>query len=307
MSPVIQKTLVLRSFVEGEVLRCTDQRTDPAGKGFNSGRMLAQNGDPAVVLSTAGGTNGTILKALVARDGIPAEWVETGGDVRYCYTILNRGSFSTTELVEEARPVDTETDTAVREVFQRLLETAGTVVITGSKPAGFSGDLYPSMVRDAKARGLTVVLDVRKDDLLKSLPHRPDVIKPNFVEFGTTFFDDFASTEQREAAGEMEKVTEKMLELYREFGTASIISRGSRSTIYEEAGEIRTLTPEKLTPLNTVGCGDAMTAGIASVFAAAAAGPEERTGLITRAVRQGQQWAAQNALQLPPGSLLPGR
>ena len=33
-----------------------------------------------------------------------------------------------------------------------------------------------------------MVLDYRKDDLLQSLPHRPDVVKPNWAEFVETFF-----------------------------------------------------------------------------------------------------------------------
>lgn len=33
-----------------------------------------------------------------------------------------------------------------------------------------------------------MVLDYRKDDLLHSLPHGPDVVKPNFAEFLDTFF-----------------------------------------------------------------------------------------------------------------------
>ena len=33
-----------------------------------------------------------------------------------------------------------------------------------------------------------MVLDYRQDDLLHCLPHLPDVIKPNFMEFVQTFF-----------------------------------------------------------------------------------------------------------------------
>ena len=308
-SPVIQKTLLLDSFHEGEVVRCTDQRTDPAGKGFNCGRILVQNGLSPVVLSTVGGSTGPILESLVKRDEIPVEWVRTEGEVRYCYTLLDRERGTTTELVEEARPVTEKEERRLRETFEQLIErigAEGTVVIAGSKPKGFSDEIYPWMVARAKERGLRVVLDMRKGDLLASLPHRPDVIKPNFVEFGTTFFRHFASTEGREAEGDMDPVREKMIELYREYGTASIISRGKRPTLYLENGSIKTMEPESIEPLNTVGCGDAMTAGIASVIARGGA-PGEEEGLISRAVRRGHEWARLNALQLPPGSVRPRR
>lgn len=312
-SPVIQKTLLLDSFHEGEVVRCADQRTDPAGKGFNCGRILVQNGDAAVVLSTIGGSTGPILKNLVERDEIPVEWVRTEGEVRYCYTLLDRERCTTTELVEEARRVTEDEEPRLREAFESLLErigAEGTVVIAGSKPEGFSKDLYPRMVARAKDAGLRVVLDMRKEDLLASLPYRPDIIKPNFVEFGNTFFPDFESTEGREHPSDMDRVREKMLELYGEFGTTSIISRGKRATLYVEDGNVRTMEPERIEPLNTVGCGDAMTAGIASVLARGGAvgpAPAEDEGLITGAVRTGHEWARLNALQLPPGSVLPGR
>ncbi|MFP4563912.1 MAG: 1-phosphofructokinase family hexose kinase [Spirochaetia bacterium] len=308
-SPVIQKTLLLDSFYEGEVVRCADQRSDPAGKGFNCGRILVQNGLSPVVLSTVGGSTGPILKSLVERDEIPVEWVETEGEVRYCYTLLDRERGTTTELVEEARPVTEEEARRLKDTYEGLLlgiGSQGTVVIAGSKPKGFSDDIYPWMVARAKEEGLRVVLDMRKGDLLGSLPHRPDGIKPNFVEFGTTFFDDFASTEGEEAEEDMDPVRDKMLELYREYGTTSIISRGKRPTLYVENGSIKTMEPESIEPLNTVGCGDAMTAGIASVIARGGV-PGEEEGLISRAVETGHEWARLNALQLPPGSIRPGR
>jgi 1-phosphofructokinase/tagatose 6-phosphate kinase len=317
-SPVIQKTLVLNSFNEGEVVRCADQRTDPAGKGFNCGRILVQNGISTVVLSTLGGSTAPILKSLVERDEIPVEWVKTEGEVRYCYTLLDRSRNITTEVVEEARPVTAEEEERLRKSFEGLLlgiGPSGTMVIAGSKPRGLSDELYPWMVARGKEAGTRIVLDVRKADLLASLPYRPDIIKPNFVEFGTTFFDDFTSTEGREEESDMGRVVDKMRELYEDNGVTSIISRGRRATLYIERGEIKRVQPERIEPVNTVGCGDAMTAGIASIVAeeirdepggagGSAPFPE---GLVTRAVARGHEWARLNALQLPPGSVRPGR
>ena len=106
----------------------------------------------------------------------------------------------------------------------------------------------------------------------------------------------------------MGRVRDKMRELYGEYGTTSIISRGRRATLYVDNGEIETREPDRIEPLNTVGCGDAMTAGIAAVIAGVSpdSGPLP-AGLVSRAVERGHEWARLNALQLPPGSVLPGR
>jgi len=47
------------------------------------------------------------------------------------------------------------------------------------------------MVKLAGIREKKVILDIKGEDLINCLPHRPEVIKPNYQEFMGTFLPNY--------------------------------------------------------------------------------------------------------------------
>eukprot|EP00667_Euglena_gracilis_P017057 EG_transcript_17914 len=295
LSPTLQKTLLLPDLAEDEVNRCLTERLDASGKGVNVTRVLRQLGAQATHLTQLGGCFREKFLAMCQEDGLCVEWVESNTEIRFCYTLLSQAKRTSTEVVEEAPAVAPAVEAAVRRAFAALLPAVQAVAVSGSKARGFSAALFPDMVRLAKAEGKLVVLDYRKDDLLHSLPHGPDVVKPNFAEFLDTFFPG-QTFDSDEAA--VRAVKDRMLALRREYGCTVIVTRGSCPTLYTtDQDTVGELLPEVLEPVNTIGCGDAMTAGV--LFALA-------TGQTTEeAVALGHRCAKQNAQHLRPGVIQP--
>jgi len=296
LNPVLQKTIVLPCFKKNEVNRSNEYYLDAAGKGIITSRVLVQLDESVIHLTQAGGRNRELFLDMAAENKIPVRWVDSGSEIRFCYTLLDMEMNGTTEIVEEAAPVDPDTGERVYKIFSELLSDCHTVIISGTKAAGFSEGLYPQMVKDAKEAGKIVIADYREDDLVNSLPACPDVIKPNYSEFIRTFFREYQTINNENPGVIKQKIKEKILWFYRNYKTRVILTNSDKPVYYSEDGEMKEITPEMVVPLNTTGCGDAFTAGFAVEY--------RITGNMTLAVRKGLECAKKNALTKRPGRLI---
>ncbi len=293
LNPTIQRTLVLERLRPGHVNRVRELSLDAAGKGINVSRVLVQLGEPVVQLTQAGGHDRELFLGLARRDGIEVAPVDTQADVRTCITLLDRQQRTTTEIVEEGRPVDAATERAIREAYRRLVPDCRTVVISGTKAPGFSPQLYPWMAAEARACGKTVIVDYRGEDLVATIPSRPTVVKVNFTEFVATFFPDEDAAEDAGSDRLLARVRERMLRLLRDDGIVTVLTRGRLSTLYVDGGAVAERQPPAAEAVNTTGCGDAFAAGMAATLG---------RGLgIEAAVAAGHDCAARNAALLRPG------
>lgn len=57
-----------------------------------------------------------------------------------------------------------------------------------------------------------------------------------------------------------------MLELHAESACLPVITRGKFPTLYVDRGTVAEVQPETIRPVNTIGCGDAFAAGLASAL-----------------------------------------
>jgi 1-phosphofructokinase/tagatose 6-phosphate kinase len=295
MNPTLQKILCFPSITIDRVNRSSRHRFDVAGKGLNVCRVLSQLGKPALHLTTLGGEMRPLFLEMSRQAGLSVHWVESGSPIRFCYTLIDDGDGSVTELIENAGAVEEGTEGRLREAYEKLLADCGTVVIAGTKAPGFSGELVPFMVRRAKERGCRVVLDLWGKDLLDSLPHNPDVIKPNLEEFAVTFAPELIH-DGEPAAGEAARETILRIcrELYTAYHCDIVLTRGIKSVWFVSDGifDECPVTPAPRV-VNTTGSGDAFTAGLASALDAG----------LRAAVAEGVRCGALNAGFLRVGSI----
>jgi 1-phosphofructokinase/tagatose 6-phosphate kinase len=270
MNPTFQKTLCFHDVHTGEVNRALLHRFDVAGKGINMTRVLSQLGKRAVHLTHLGGDLRELFLRLCAKDRLDVQWVESESNIRFCYTIIAGESAgrTVTELVEEGDPVAGGTEERLLAKYRELLSGARTVIVSGTKARGYSGRLVPEMARLAREAGRRIVLDVRGGDLKESLPFRPDVIKPNLFEFADTFAPEFKNLGELsgEESGVKERIAALALELAERYGTNIVLSRGTRPVWYVAGGVFAECPVENVLPVNTIGSGDAFTAGLAAAL-----------------------------------------
>jgi tagatose 6-phosphate kinase len=303
LNPALQETVVLERLREDEVNRSSEYRQDASGKGINVTRVLTQLGERATLLTQAGGRSRARFLSLAEQDGLCVTWVDSGSEIRTCTTLLNREQATCTEIVQEAVAVAPATESRVREAYARLLPEHSVVIFSGTKAPGFSDGLYPALVEQAKLVGATVVLDVSGADLRACLEHAPDVVKPNFAEFSATFVTDGMPSEHARDADLEQRVREQMSAVAGRYGCAVVLTHGTQPTLFVEpgggepsrsgTGEVMGIAVEPIRPLNSIGSGDAFTAGLARALAHGAE--------LREAVRQGHECGQKNAALIRPG------
>lgn len=298
LNPVMQKTIVLDHLWENEVNRSGNHMFSVAGKGANTARVLTELGARTIHISHAGGLYRQTFLDMLADDGVTVRVADSGSEIRLCYTLINSERHTVTEIVEEAIAVSPETDETIRSLFLDALESIDTVTISGTKAAGYKKDIIPWMVKEARRQGKIVVLDVKGDDLTESLPFGPTVIKPNLKEFSETLFPEVTFKEHKTESAVLEEVKKKMVSLERDFGVTTVLTQGAKSVFIAHGGVVSEQLVNSVTPVNTIGCGDSFTAGLAFGL---------HEGLpIDRCVEIGIACGRANALNLKPGTIAGG-
>jgi tagatose 6-phosphate kinase len=221
--------------------------------------------------------------------------VNSDADIRFCYTLLNKKKQTTTEIVEQGEVVAVEIEKAIFSHFQVLLKKCDWLIISGTKAPGFSEELFPNMVKAAKAQRTMVLLDIKGEDLLNSLKYRPDFVKVNTQEFFTTFFPDTPLHSQKNRFKLLELARTKIPQLYRQLGIRTIITNQEHEIIFSQGPAIHSIHPRRIEPVNTTGCGDAFTAGFVSEYA--------KSEDMFRAIGKGEECARRNALLVQPGRI----
>jgi len=289
LNPTLQKTLRFSSIAPGAVNRTGIHRLDVSGKGINVTRVLTQLGKKAVHLTQLGGVMRPLFLSLCEQDGLPVEWVESGSQIRFCYTVLNDADGEVTELVEESEAVYDGTEQRLLEKFDSILGDASLdlkcLIVSGTKAAGFSATVIPYMTRKAKEKGLRVILDVKGKDLIESLQYEPNVVKPNLLEFAETFALDLAA--------ENEQIKSAMKDTAQKYHCRVILTNGSRKILAADRDKFFEIEFEAVKAVNSTGCGDAFTAGLAAAL--------EDGANFYEAIGEGVRCGAKNAALIRPG------
>ncbi|MCL2440231.1 MAG: PfkB family carbohydrate kinase [Treponema sp.] len=314
LNPTLQKTLSFPSVTPDAVNRTAVHRLDAGGKGIHVTRVLNQLGKEAVHLTHLGGEmkplflslcEPTAERALASegsrsvQDGLAINWVESNSQIRFCYTVINESNGEVTELVEEAEPVGSQTETRLLEKFDSLLSGSSIhcLIISGTKAAGYSDTVIPEMVRKAKEKGLFVILDIKGSDLKESLKYEPDIIKPNLDEFISTFRFGINGTH------------DLILDIAKKYKCRIILTNGSQKILVIGCAANSEVNYFEVDPavcadgrvINTTGCGDAFTAGLAAVLFPD--GNRKNAADFKTAINEGIRCGALNAGLLKPGTI----
>jgi len=299
LNPTLQKTLCFSSITPNAVNRTGVHRLDVSGKGINVTRVLTQLGKKALHLTQLGGVMRPLFLSLCEQDGLSVEWVESGSEIRFCYTMLNDADSTVTEFIESSEAVCAGTEQRLLEKFDNLIQDVSLdlkcVIISGTKAAGFSDAVIPYMTRKAKEKGLRVILDVKGKDLIESLQYEPDIIKPNLLEFTETFAPDLIKDNNLAIEDEAtrKRIKSLVMDTVRKHNCCIILTNGSRKTFAADRDKFYEAEFEVVKAVNSTGCGDAFTAGLAAAL--------EDDANFYEAIGEGAKCGALNAGLLRPG------
>lgn len=260
LAPTFQKVLVLPSFRENEVNRSVIHTCTASGKAINVTRVLSKLKRPSLNITHLGGPRVGEFVSLAREEGINIRYFLSRAETRTCTTLINEEKGTSTELVEEAALVEEEASMKLYSLFEEEEEKHRCVIISGTKAKGYSDTLIPDIVRRCTEKGKMTVLDIKGKDLISSLPSGPTIIKPNLMEFCSTFHIASGILEENENWEVEEAVKKRMQKLYEEYGVMSVITRGKWPSWCFDGKKFHTIENTLSLPvINTIGCGDTLT------------------------------------------------
>jgi len=255
-----------------------------SGKVLNAARALRCMDVVGCAVTTAGGVTGESIRRSLDAESITSFTVPTRSSSRTCTTIVDRGTGTVTELVENTATVTDDELRRYREVFRQRAADASVVLFLGSlapgTPASYLGGLIDGL-------DVPVIADVCGPELLELLDRAPLLVKPNRGELERTLGVTIST--ESELLDAMHRLHERGTEWV-------LVTRGPDTALATHRdGEIHRFEPPEIDVINPIGCGDALTAGIAVGCV------EKRT--IPEAIRLGLACAVENARSLVPGDI----
>ena len=282
LNPSVDRTVEVETLARGEVTRAVGGRVDPGGKGINVSRALASHGLPTRAVVTVGGAEGEHLVTLLRDTGIEIVPVRIRGAIRSNITIVEPDG-TTTKINEPGAELSTDELNSVFDAVRQAVESADWLVASGSLPPGTPAGVYADLVRSLSQSGTRVAIDTSGPAFDAVLPAGPTLVKPNRDELA-------------EATGmrltTIADVVEAACRL-RDRGARTVLASlgADGAVLVDDDGAIHGQTPV-VSPLSSVGAGDAMLAGFLAGGGAGA-----------HALTQGLAWGAAAVLQ--PGSGMP--
>jgi len=286
LTPAWQQITVLNQLRVGEVNRAREVHWCASGKVLNVGLALTQLGADVRTLSFIGsGAAGEATRRDMEELGVDVRWVESSARQRVCSTLLDRESGQTTEIVENSSAASDVEILAFEAAFsdEAAQSKAQLLVLSGSLPTGTAKDFFATLLSRVR---MPTILDIRGEEMLAALPHRPLVVKPNREELGHTVRRELITDDD---------VWQAMSEINAHGAEWVVVTNGGNEVFASRLEERLRYQPPRVNVVNPIGCGDCFTAGLAWAL--------QRGEDMPAAIRAGIAAAAQNAEQLLPARL----
>lgn len=257
-NPAIDRVARIEGAPSG-VVAAQELLETPGGKAVHAACVAAELGADTAIVTTAGGRSGEQLLALLAAEPLDVDPVPVAASTRGTYTLVGDAG----DLVEVHEPAGTLTAAEADRLVSALAEVAAgprVVAVCGSLPPGAPTDLHARLIAAARELGAFTILDCSSAEALAAaLAEGPDLVAPNLAEAGRLLG---ARIDPAPSDAELAAITDA----FADRGAASVwLSLGPQGSVLattEGCFRLAAIPPERV--VNAVGCGDALTGGLAA-------------------------------------------
>ncbi len=251
LNPTLDRTLTVKEFIFDEMVRATNSRLDPSGKGFNVSRALRVLGIESVGLGFLGGFTGQLVEKMLLEDGLTLDPVWINGETRTATMVFCGEHYL---KVNEAGPTLSKADLdQMSSKIRSYLAPNQWWVLSGSLPPGVGTDVYAQWITLLKAGGAQVLLDASGDALRLGVAAQPTLVKPNTVE----------AAEMIGRSVESEADAQVAVDAFLAAGSAIVaLSMGADGLLLATQDRRYRVRPPQVEALNPIGAGDGLVAGL---------------------------------------------
>lgn len=249
-NPSLDYIVSVKDFKTGITNRTDSEKILPGGKGINVSTVLMNLGIPNTALGFVAGFTGDEIIRRLSGLGVNNGFIRL--DNGFSRINLKLSTIEGTEINGRGPDIGKE---QVKMLMDRLdeLKEGDTLFLSGSIPAGMGDDAYEKIMQALEGRGVTIAVDATRDLLMKVLPYKPFLIKPNNYELGEIFGVELTT---RESVVPYAKKLQEM-------GAVNVLvsMAGEGAVLVAEDGQVLETEAPKGRLINGVGAGDSMVAG----------------------------------------------
>lgn len=255
LNPCLDKTLTAPDWSPGDDVRGTAVREVVGGKGNNVARALARLGRPARPATFFGGAVGDRCEALLrSGDGFDPLVTRTEAPTREILTVRSDRSASTAFFDPDPAVSPGEAEALLHRV-EGALAVGGVEALTlsGSSPSPATHGLFSDLIALAKARRVPAFLDTYGPALDGIWGFLPEAIQLNRKEARAHL--------QNPRATDLELA--RLLEGWSRRGVrVAVVTDGPGPVLALIGGRTYRALPPKIDPVNPIGSGDCLLAGL---------------------------------------------
>lgn len=257
LNPCLDKTLTVPTWRAGDNVRGVSLREVVGGKGNNVARALTRLGRAARPVTFLGGPIGAYCELLLRRDdGLDPVVIPSEAATRVITTIRAQGdTVPDTAFFDPDPAISQDESDALFKAVEGVLAGGEVKALTlsGSSPGETTHGLFSDLISLAKARRVPVFLDTYGPALDSIWGFWPDVMQLN----------------RREAAGFLKTPNPSdaeilaMLDKWARHGVkVGVVTDGADPVLARVGGQKFRLTPPEIRPVNPIGSGDCLLAGL---------------------------------------------
>lgn len=254
LNPSVDISYEIPQLVPDQKVRAERSYYHPGGNGINVARALTELGMPIHCTSVIGGKGGDLLLRLLGN---------ILGDNHHVFRVVDGETRLNVTLLQKHPRSQYEVDSRGPEIPADVLEAVtshflascgdGIAILTGSVPPGVPDDYYRRLAGQVKAQGGRAVVDAHGPVLKEVLESQPWLIRLNRHVL------EMAINRRLES---VEAVARAARELQQRGIEGVCISLGTEGAVLVDAGNSYHCTAPRVHVHSTVGCGDALLAGL---------------------------------------------
>ena len=180
LNPAVDLACSAESVRPTHKIRTFDEHIDPGGGGINVARVLHSLGADVLALIVAGGVSGALIEDLLTEAGVPHQTVHCHGRSRISFTVFDRTAKEEYRFVPQGPVAEPHDWTEILALLEGV--ACEWIVASGSLEPGMPPDLYATIARLARRRGIRIAIDTSGAPLRAALDVGVDLVKPSLNE-----------------------------------------------------------------------------------------------------------------------------
>lgn len=253
LNPAIDHILTLHEFQAGDTYKSIKSEKIPLGKALSVACAVSALGEKVKVIGLMGYQDLPLYQAFTKHQNLTCDWVLLKKPVRHNITILEKKNGQTTHIREPGFYASRQAVALVKNKLKACVEEGDWVAFCGSLPPGSGIKTYREMITLCHQKKAHTLLDTSGSGLIEGLRGKPACIKPNQTEFEEIFGEEIKGIQH--LALKAKNLVDRGIEnVFVSLGEDGVFAANKENAFRAKIKTGR--------PVNTVGCGDAMVAGI---------------------------------------------